>query len=172
MLFAYFSIGFQVVKVFQFFFTSNIARTYLFQLVAAEQVFNAQGLDVNGKIEKLKELATAYGQSAIAAKIAHMEDQNAKAHTSFTDSDYQMLIDEVNNAVNNVQIDFQGVGGKKSAGTAGKEAADTYLEAFEKELKDLDDLKSDGKISEKQSLDALVCVCMYVHMCVCAMMHV
>ena len=134
---------------------SNIARTYLFQLVAAEQVFNAQGLDVNGKIEKLKELATAYGQSAIAAKIAHMEDQNAKAHTSFTDSDYQMLIDEVNNAVNNVQIDFQGVGGKKSAGTAGKEAADTYLEAFEKELKDLDDLKSDGKISEKQYLDAL-----------------
>ena len=135
---------------------SDIARTYLFQLVAAEQVFNAQGLDVNGKIEKLKELATAYGQSAIAAKIAHMEDQNAKAHTSFTDSDYQMLIDEVNNAVNNVQIDFQGVGGgKKSAGTAGKEAADTYLEAFEKELKDLDDLKSNGKISEKQYLDAL-----------------
>ena len=135
---------------------SDIARTYLFQLVAAEQVFNAQGLDVNGKIEKLKELATAYGQSAIAAKIAHMEDQNAKAHTSFTDSDYQMLIDEVNNAVNNVQIDFQGVGGGfKSAGTAGKEAADTYLEAFEKELKDLDDLKSNGKISEKQYLDAL-----------------
>ncbi len=135
---------------------SKIAKAYLFQLVAAEQVFNAQGLDVNGKIEKLKELATAYGQSAIAAKIAHMEDQNAKAHTSFTDSDYQMLIDEVNNAVNNVQIDFQGVGGgSKSAGTAGKEAADTYLEAFEKELKDLDDLKSDGKISEKQYLDAL-----------------
>ena len=135
---------------------SKIAKTYLFQLVAAEQVFNAQGLDVNGKIEKLKELATAYGQSAIAAKIAHMEDQNAKAHTSFTDSDYQMLIDEVNNAVNNVQIDFQGVGGGfKSAGTAGKETADTYLEAFEKELKDLDDLKSDGKISEKQYLDAL-----------------
>ena len=135
---------------------SKIAKTYLFQLVAAEQVFNAQGLDVNGKIEKLKELATAYGQSAIAAKIAHMEDQNAKAHTSFTDSDYQMLIDEVNNAVNNVQIDFQGVGGGfKSAGTAGKEAADTYLEAFEKELKDLDDLKDRGEITEKQYLDAL-----------------
>ena len=135
---------------------SEIAKTYLFQLVAAEQVFNAQGLDVSGKIEKLKELATAYGQSAIAAKIAHMEDQNAKAHTSFTDSDYQMLIDEVNNAVNNVQIDFQGVGGGfKSAGTAGKEAADTYLEAFEKELKDLDDLKDRGEITEKQYLDAL-----------------
>ncbi len=135
---------------------SEVAKTYLFQLVAAEQVFNAQGLDVSGKIEKLKELATAYGQTAIAAKIAHMEDQNAKAHTSFTDSDYQMLIDEVNNAVNNVQVDFGNIGGgSKSAGSAGKEAADAYLEAFEKELKNLDDLKDRGKITEKQYLDAL-----------------
>ena len=48
-----------------------------------------------------------------------MEERNAKAHTSFTDSDYQMLIDEVKNAVNNVQIDFQGVGGgSKSASNA------------------------------------------------------
>ncbi len=133
-----------------------VARTYLFQLVAAEQVFNAQGLDVSGKIEKLKELATAYGQTAIATKIAHMEDQNAKAHTSFTDSDYQMLVDEVNNAVNNVHIDFGNIGGgSRSAGSAGKEAADTYLEAFEKELKDLDDLKDRGKATEKQYLDAL-----------------
>ena len=135
---------------------SEVAKTYLFQLVAAEQVFNAQGLDVSGKIEKLKELATAYGQTAIAAKIAHMEDQNAKAHTSFTDSDYQMLVDEVNNAVNNVQVDFGNIGGgSKSAGSAGKEAADAYLEAFEKELKNLDDLKDRGKITEKQYLDAL-----------------
>ncbi len=135
---------------------SEVAKTYLFQLVAAEQVFNAQGLDVSGKIEKLKELATAYGQTAIAAKIAHMEDQNAKAHTSFTDSDYQMLVDEVNNAVNNVQVGFGNIGGgSKSAGSAGKEAADAYLEAFEKELKDLDDLKDRGKITEKQYLDAL-----------------
>ena len=29
------------------------------------------------------------------------------------------------------------------------------MEAFEKELKDLDDLKSRGKITEKQYLDAL-----------------
>ncbi len=140
---------------------SEVAKTYLFQLVAAEQVFNAQGLDVSGKIEKLKELATAYGQTAIAAKIAHMEGQNAKAHTSFTDSDYQMLIDEVNNAVNNVQVDFGNIGGgSKSAGSAGKEAADAYLEAFEKELKDLDDLKDRGKITEKQYLDALRRLCL------------
>ncbi len=51
------------------------------------------------------------------------------------------------------KVDYSG--GKKSAGSAGKEAADAYLEAFEKELADLDDLKSRGKITEKQYLDAL-----------------
>ena len=48
-----------------------------------------------------------------------------------------------------------GAKGRSSAKSAGKEAADTYLEAFEKELKDLDDLKDRGKITEKQYLDAL-----------------
>ena len=42
-----------------------------------------------------------------------------------------------------------------SAGRAGKEAADKYVEAFEKELKRLDSLKERGKINEKQYLDAL-----------------
>lgn len=42
-----------------------------------------------------------------------------------------------------------------SAGRAGKEAADKYVEAFEKELKQLDTLKERGKINEKQYLDAL-----------------
>ena len=48
-----------------------------------------------------------------------------------------------------------GVNRRSGAKSAGKEAAATYLEAFEKELKDLDDLKSRGKITEKQYLDAL-----------------
>lgn len=133
---------------------SEVARAYLFKLVAEEQVFNAQGLDTSGKIAALKELATAYGQTAIAAKIAHMEDQASKSHTSLTDSDYASMVNEVNSAVNNIQIDFSGVG-SKSAGSAGKEAADAYLEAFEKELKQLQDDKDNGIITEKQYLDGL-----------------
>ncbi len=135
---------------------SETTRAYLFQLVATEQVFNAQGLDVSGKIEKLKELATAYGQAAIAAKITHMEDQNAKAHTSFTGSDYQSLINEVNSAINNVQIDFSGVGGgAKSAGSAGSEAGDEYVKAFEEELSHLTDLRDRGIIDESEYLSRL-----------------
>lgn len=46
-------------------------------------------------------------------------------------------------------------GSVDSAGSAGKESADAYLEAFEKELGDLDDLKDRGVISEKEYLDHL-----------------
>ncbi len=48
-----------------------------------------------------------------------------------------------------------GAKGRSSAKSAGKEAADAYLESFEKELKNIDDLKDRGKITEKQYLDAL-----------------
>lgn len=53
------------------------------------------------------------------------------------------------------QLKINGNKGKKSAGGAGKEAADAYLEAFEKELKELDELRDDGIISEKEYLDRL-----------------
>lgn len=39
---------------------SDTVRKYLFQLVSAEQVFNNTNLDVDGKISKLGELASAY----------------------------------------------------------------------------------------------------------------
>lgn len=126
---------------------SEIARTYLFQLVAAEQVFNEQGLSVEDKIAKLKELATAYGQTAIAARIANIEKTNQDGHISIDyNKELASLQNEINGAINNVKVDFNGIGGgSKSAGKAGKEAADAYLEAFETELKKLDDLKSRGK---------------------------
>ena len=86
---------------------SNVAKAYLFQLVAAEQAFNAQGLDVSGRVAKLKELAAAYGQDAIAAKIAHMEERAAKSHTSLNASNYQTLVDEVNNAADEYNKAFE-----------------------------------------------------------------
>ena len=102
-------------------------------------------------IEHLTELEQIYQQIAsgtltpgqLDAKLARAEELRTLIKESAGKINYEP------------KVDFKGAGGKKSAGTAGKEAADTYLEAFEKELKDLDDLKSDGKISEKQYLDAL-----------------
>ena len=57
--------------------SAGIASDMIFKLVAEEQVFNAQGLSTEGKVAQLKELATAYGQTAVAAKIARMNIQKA-----------------------------------------------------------------------------------------------
>lgn len=66
------------------------------------------------------------------------------------------ISDLITNGSEKTKLDLTNmVGGKSGAGSAGKEAADAYLEAFEKELGDLDDLKDRGIISEKEYLDRL-----------------
>lgn len=136
---------------------SETARAYLFQLISAEQIFNNQELNPKEKIENLKALATAYGQTAIAAKIANMESAAESGHTQIDyEKELNSLQNQINSAINNVQIDFSGVGGGTSgASSAGSDAGDAYVDAYEKEVEKLDDLKSQGKITEKQYLDAL-----------------
>ena len=136
---------------------SNIARAYLFQLTAAEQVFNNQDLNPKEKIEKLKELATQYGQTAIAARIANMELAAENGHTSINyENELASLQNEINGAINNIQLDFGGVGGgTEKAGSAGKSVGSTYVDAFENELEELQQLKDDGVITEKEYLDRL-----------------
>ena len=102
-------------------------------------------------IEHLTELEQIYQQVAsgtltpgqLDAKLARAEELQGLIKDSAGKINYEP------------KVDFSGTGGKKAASKAGKEAADAYLEAFEKELKDLDDLKDRGKITEKQYLDAL-----------------
>lgn len=62
-------------------------------------------------------------------------------------SSYTGLASQISN------ISFGGAG--SSGASAGQDAADAYLEAFENELSELDTLKDRGKITEKQYLDAL-----------------
>ena len=45
--------------------------------------------------------------------------------------------------------------GKSSASKAGKETADAYLEAFEKELEKLQGMRDRNEITEKEYLDRL-----------------
>ena len=65
------------------------------------------------------------------------------------------------NVVNNlnledIEVDFGDIGGGKSgAGKAGKEHADEYIKAFEKEYSNLKDMLNRGEISEAQYLNRL-----------------
>lgn len=139
---------------------SETARGYLLLLIAQEQVFSNQDLNVEQKIQKLQQLAAEYGNTALAASVAaKMEEATKSAATggsySFQDA-FNEAKTEFEKAATTVNIDFKSIGGgSKSAGSAGKDAGDAYLEAFEKELSNLDGLKDRGVISEKEYLDRL-----------------
>lgn len=124
----------------------------------AEQATNSNASASNNAVEKLDAETAAINRNtsaAISNAVAKAEESGVSA------GEIQGVLDKYNEiwnaTLNNFSGDFSGFmgGGKKSAGKSGKEAADAYLEAFEKELKDLDDLKDRGRISEKQYLDAL-----------------
>lgn len=70
----------------------------------------------------------------------------------------QIALNEVRNDITNfkpVEVDFDKIAPASKAKSSGKKAADEYLEAFEKELEKLKDLKDRGKITEKEYLDQL-----------------
>lgn len=124
----------------------------------AEQATNNNASASNNAVEKLDAETVAINRNTSAA----ISNAVAKAEESgVSEGEIQGVLDKYNEVwnatLNNFSGDFSGFmgGGSKSAGKAGKEAADAYLESFEKELKDLDDLKDRGKITEKQYLDAL-----------------
>ena len=124
---------------------AGIATNMIFKLAAEEQVFNAQGLSTEGKVAQLKELAKAYGQTAVAAKIARMEEEYRKSHQPINYEEIAKAAQaEINNAVNSVHIDFDAGSGKKSGGGS-KSSKDKHKEAYEKELKELERMHKLGK---------------------------
>lgn len=70
----------------------------------------------------------------------------------------QRLNNEIQNAISSgekIDLKLNFGGATKAAGGGGKEAGDAYVEAFEKELQELDDLKEAGLISEREYLERL-----------------
>ncbi len=139
---------------------SNAAAAEIEELAKqkAEEATNNNASASNNAVEKLDAETAAINRNTSAA----ISNAVAKAEEAgVSEEEIQGVLDknnEVWNALlNNFSGDFSGFmgGGSKAAKSAGKEAADAYLESFEKELKDLDDLKDRGKITEKQYLDAL-----------------
>ena len=118
---------------------SEVARTYLFQLVATEQIFNNQNLDAKQKIEELKKLATAYGQTAIAARIANLEKAHEEGHIPINyDDELASLQEQINEGINNVKVDFSGI--QTNASSAGNKAGDEYIDGLKDSLSDLDNV--------------------------------
>ncbi|MDE7435402.1 MAG: hypothetical protein K2N01_06235, partial [Lachnospiraceae bacterium] len=105
---------------------SETARAYLFKLIADEQVFNNQGLNVQGKISALGELASAYGQTAVAAKIAAWEQAAKDSHvqSSLSQADIKHLQEEIAASIN-TPIQFKSTSFTRSTSAATQAAQET-----------------------------------------------
>ncbi len=150
--------------------SAGITSDMIFKLVAEEQIFNAQGLSTEEKVAQLKKLADTYGQTAVAAKIARMEEEYTKSHQPINYEEIAKAASaEINNAINSVHVDFKGVGiGRKSSSGSGSSKPQTErdttkeynwieqaIENVKKEIKTLDETASSSYSTLSQKNEAL-----------------
>lgn len=134
-----------------------------------KRLVNGTLLNTDADVSSVLTLAKAAGITSVAldtlaAAKANFESAVKSGNSldiSQTAAAYQQAKKEAESAVASfepvkVDFDFQPTSNStNSAGSAGKEAADEYLEAFEDELSRLQDLRDRGKITEKEYLDQL-----------------
>lgn len=162
---------------------TEITRNAVFLLVAQEEIFSNQDLNISGKVAAISELASAHLSAANAAKVhAYAEQLAANAEhygltgnnaTNYFDSMMNKYLDgmeELNIAAIEVKMDLSGLGGAasdagKKAGNAAKDAADKTKEekdavdelqdAYTKLKKIQEDYNKNGKITVDQAQELM-----------------
>ncbi len=131
---------------------AGLTRQQIYRLTAAEIALGHNSLTSEQKIQNLKELAEAYGDTAAAALAASLTDRLAggeiDAQTALKD-----LLSQMGASLQEVEFGFPNV--KEAASQAGAEAGDAYLEAFEEELGELERLRDSHTLTEKEYLEGL-----------------
>lgn len=92
---------------------SETTKASLYQLNAAEIAYNNTDLSVQGKIDKLGQLASAYGDTASAAIAAAAADRVANGHGTY-ESVMEDLIAQMNRATSNITIQAPKISGSPS----------------------------------------------------------
>lgn len=124
----------------------------------AEQATNQNADASQNAVAKLDAETQAFNRNtsaAIANAVAKAEESGISAE------EIQGVFDKYtevwNSAMSNYNVDFDSFmsGGKSAASKAGKEHADEYVKAFEKEYSNLKDMLNRGEISEAQYLNRL-----------------
>lgn len=124
----------------------------------AEQATNQNADASQNAVEKLDAETQAFNRNtsaAIANAVSKAESTGVSAE------EIQGVFDKYtevwNSAMSNYNVDFDSFmsGGKSAASKAGKEHADEYVKAFEKEYSNLKDMLNRGEISEAQYLNRL-----------------
>lgn len=117
---------------------AGIARQQLYSLTAAEIAFGQNSLSTEQKIERLKSLAAAYGDTASSALASAIANDLASGQTD-ADTAIDDLMAKINAGVQKVDIDFSGIekSAAKAGRNAGKAAGKSYADALKDELSGL-----------------------------------
>lgn len=124
----------------------------------AEEATNNNAQASEDAVAKLDAETAAFNRNtsaAIANAVAKAEESGV------SETEIQGIFDKYTavweSALNNYNGNFDSFmgGGKKAAGSAGKEAADEYVKQFEEELSHLQDLRDRGVIDEAEYLNRL-----------------
>lgn len=132
--------------------SEDLAKIYWGKIKA-----NMAQIESKDDIDNLIAIAEAAGATASTLqKLEQIKNSvNGKGTTALQRLQLRQASDE-DEALNvGAQVKINYKPPKDDASKAGKEAADAYVEAFEKELKTLETLKDQGKITEKEYLDYL-----------------
>ncbi len=129
-------------------------------------LLNTAAISTSADVENVLTLANAAGVSTESltnlAQAKAQFDLAVKSGNAFQLSGayaaMQIAISKVKNDISNfkpVEVDLTKAAPLSKAQSAGAQAADAYLEAFEEELGNLKDLKDRGTLTEKEYLDQL-----------------
>ncbi len=130
-----------------------------------KMLVNSTSINTAADIQQIMNLASAAGMGAdVLTQLANAKSILSSVESGQTVSlaSYEHAQSLINDAKQSmldwkpVEVDFKPAStGNSSARSAGKEAADAYLDGFEEEVKNLKDLKDAGLISDKEYLDRL-----------------
>lgn len=118
---------------------AGLTRQQIYRLTAAELAYGQNGLSTAQKIEQLKNLAAAYGDTASAALATALANDLASGHTD-ADTAVSDLIAQINEGIGRAEIDFSGL--NRSAAKAGSAAGRSYADALKDELSSLNSVIS------------------------------
>ena len=118
---------------------AGLTRQQIYGLTAAEIAYGQSGLSTEQKIQRLKDLAAAYGDTASAALATAIANDLASGHTD-VDSAMDDLVSRMNAGIRKARLDFSGL--DRAAAKAGSSAGRSYADALKEELSGLNSVIS------------------------------
>ena len=125
---------------------AGLTEQQIYSLTAAEIAFGNNDLSVEGKIGKLRDLASAYGDTASAALATAVANDLASGHTD-VDAAINDIMAKINTGVKKAEINFspEAKSNSKKSGGSSKKEEDKWLEEYKKKLAELQNLLDKGR---------------------------